>query len=158
MNQLKDGVITTRAATLDDAAAIRVVHLAAAKGPDSLERNNQGVLAWLDSRVPADYVHEMSTECFFVAEISGQIVGFGALHPGKEEITSVYVDPVATRRGVASALVSELEKEAIRRGITALALQAAGGALDFYKKQGYSYIAEPTKGGPLWADMRKELR
>ncbi|MDG1463260.1 MAG: GNAT family N-acetyltransferase [Gammaproteobacteria bacterium] len=146
-----------RSANKKDAPAIRAVHLAAGKGPDSLERNNQSVLMWLEGRVPLDYVNEMSAEHFVVAEVAGQIVGFGALHLDKEEITSVYVDPAFTRRGIASSLVSELEKEALCRGIPTLALQAAGGALLFYEKQGYSYISAPVKGGPLWADMRKQL-
>jgi GNAT superfamily N-acetyltransferase len=149
--------VLIRPASKQDSSAIRRVHLAAAKGPDSLERDNQNVLKWLDSRAPDDYMQEMLIEYFVVAELSNRIVGFAALHLDKEEITSVYVDPLFTRRGIASLLICELEQEALRIGAEALGLQAAGGALIFYEKQGYSYVLPPKKGGPLWADMKKRL-
>jgi GNAT superfamily N-acetyltransferase len=150
--------VQIRTANPTDASAIREVHVAAGKGPDSLERNNANVLKWLDARVPADYLEEMQREQFVVAEIDGQVRGFGAVILAKAEISSVYVDPAYRRQGIASALVAAMEQIAIDNGLFALELQAAGGALTFYEKQGFSYVGEPPKSGPLWAQMRKSLQ
>jgi len=149
--------VLTRRPLADDAAAIRRVHIAAGKGPDSLERDNPNVLKWLDSRTEEDYLDEMKREQFVLAEAGGVVCGFGAINLGKKEITSVYVDPAYTRKGVASALVAEMERIAVDAGLAAVELQAAGGALDFYHKQGFSYVTEPPAEGPKWAQMRKQL-
>jgi len=149
--------VTIRKAVAVDTPAIRDVHVAAGKGPDSLERNNANVLKWLDGRVAADYLEEMQREQFVVAEVDGELRGFGAVILDKAEISSVYVDPDYTRQGIASALVSAMEQIAAAHGLAALELQAAGGALTFYEKQGFSYVSEPPKNGPLWAQMRKSL-
>ena len=62
-----------RKASPADAQQIRDVHVLAGKGPDSLERNNKSVLRWMDERVAADYLQEMQTEVFVVAEIDSQL-------------------------------------------------------------------------------------
>ena len=149
--------VQIRKAKPEDAPAIREVHVAAGKGPDSLERNNANVLRWLDARVADDYLKEMQREQFVVAEVDGRIRGFGAVILTKAEISSVYVDPAYVRRGIASALVAAMERLAANHGLQALELQAAGGALTFYEKQGFTYVGEPPKSGPLWAQMRKSL-
>jgi len=151
-------LLTVRTGTTADAAEIRRVHIAASKGPDSLERDNQNVLAWLDSRVDADYLQEMERDAFVIAETDdGRMIGFGAIDLGKANINSVYTDPEFTRQGVASALVAAMENLAKDAGIDKVTLQAAGGALTFYYKQGFEYVTEPPKDGPLWAEMKKVL-
>jgi N-acetylglutamate synthase-like GNAT family acetyltransferase len=145
-----------RVATSSDLPAIHRVHLRAARGPDSLQRHDPAANAWLDKRSLADYAREMSREHFVVAEEDSRIVGFGALDLDKHEITSVYVDPSFTRRGVGRALVAALERTAAAAGLKELRLQAAGGALVFYEKNGYDYLSRP-KARPAWADMVKEL-
>lgn len=140
-----------------DAQQIRDVHVLAGKGPDSLERNNTFVLQWMEKRVAADYLQAMQTEVFVVAEADNRLCGFGAVNLVKAEITSVYVDPDFTRRGIASRLVGLMELAATDAGLPALELQAAGGALTFYEKQGYVYVTSPATTGPLWAQMRKDL-
>jgi putative acetyltransferase len=141
-----------------DAQQIRDVHVLAGKGPDSLERNNKSVLRWMEKRVAADYLQAMQTEVFVVAELNNRLCGFGAVNLLKAEITSVYVDPDFTRQGIASSLVSLMELAATDAGLPALELQAAGGALTFYEKQGYVYVTSPATTGPLWAQMRKDLK
>ena len=146
-----------RKASSADAQQIRDVHVLAGKGPDSLERNNKLVLQWMEKRVAADYLQAMQTEVFVVAEADNRLRGFGAVNLVKAEITSVYVDPDFTRRGIASRLVGLMELAATDAGLPALELQAAGGALTFYEKQGYVYVTSPATTGPLWAQMRKDL-
>ena len=154
---MRKQLFCVRKARPADAQQIRDVHVLAGKGPDSLERNNKSVLQWMEKRVAADYLQAMQTEVFVVAEIDSQLCGFGAVNLAKAEITSVYVDPDFTRQGIASSLVGLMELAATDAGLRALELQAAGGALTFYEKQGYVYVTSPATTGPLWAQMRKAL-
>jgi len=147
----------TRLATPEDCPDIRRVHLAASKGPDSLERENPNVLKWLDARKDEDYLEEMQKEVFVVAEREDRIVGFGAIDLNSQVIESLFVDPAFTRQGIATQLVALMESLAVEAGLASVELQAAGGALTFYKKSGFEYITQPPKDGPLWAQMRKTL-
>jgi ribosomal protein S18 acetylase RimI-like enzyme len=125
-------------------------------GPDSAHRDARGTRKWLSERTPESYREEMRRCDFVVAEDDSSVVGFGAIDVKKGEITSVYVDPGFTRRGIGSAIVRALETEASRAGLLVVTLHAAGGALDFYKKIGYSYDS-PPRTPPRWATMRKKL-
>ena len=139
-----------------DVGEIHRVHVAAAQGPDSLHRDEADVKAWLAERQPDDYRDEMRTQKFVVAEQDGRVIGFGAIDLGKRTITSVYVQPASTRRGVGRAIVQQLETLAIEAGLDDVTLQAAGGALQFYHKIGYQYVAQP-ENPPTWAEMTKRF-
>lgn len=149
-------MVPLRAARSEDLIAIHRVHRTAATGPDSAHRDDSTTRKWLSERTPESYREEMRSCHFIVAEKDSAIVGFGAIDLSKGEITSVYVDPAFTRRGIGSAIVRELETQASRAGLQEVTLQAAGGALDFYEKIGYLYVS-PAHTRPSWAAMRKQV-
>ncbi len=145
-----------RPADADDLVAIHRIHRSAALGPDSMHRDDSGVKKWLSGRTPDSYRAEMDSCDFVVAEENSVVVGFGAIDIGNGEITSVYVEPAFTRKGIGRAIVGTLEQTARRAGLGSVTLQAAGGALDFYEKIGYSYVS-PPQSRPRWAEMKKQL-
>lgn len=151
-----DGEVTIRNATDADSAAIHRVHYASSTGPDTVNRGDAGVREWLDGRRPEHYLAELRDHPHIVAEVAGRVVGYCALNPAKDEITSVFVDPQYTRRGIGTAMVRHIEQLARERGLARVVLQAAGGALRFYRKIGYQYT-EPQDGEPSWALMHREL-
>lgn len=128
----------------------------AIRGLQTDEPMDKGVAAYLDKREPASYAKEMETECFFVVEDGEQIVGYGALHVPKTEITAVFVDPGHQRRGVGRIILSELEKTARERGLERVQLQAAGTAIVFYLATGYQ-SDPPVEPDAKWALMKKQL-
>ena len=75
-----------------------------------------------------------------VAELDGQPVGIGALFPDKSELDAVYVLPSAVRKGVGTALVREIERIAIERGVKRLHLDASLNAEPFYLATGYEAV------------------
>ena len=75
-----------------------------------------------------------------VAELDGEPVGIGALFPDKSQLDAVYVLPSAARKGVGTALVREIERIAIERGVKQLHLDASLNAEPFYLAMGYEVV------------------
>src|SRR3954469_24742419 len=87
-------------------------------------------------------------ETVYVAEIEGAVCGFVSLRltpyldqdAPYAEITEVYVDPSARRKGVAQALMTFAESQAAKYGATSVHLVPGAdnhGAQAFYKAAGY---------------------
>lgn len=72
-----------------------------------------------------------------VAEIEGDIVGFGEIAPATRELCAVYVSPAKGRIGVGSALLEELETIAGKQGIYEVWLDSSLTAEPFYLAHGY---------------------
>jgi putative acetyltransferase len=80
---------------------------------------------------------------FFMAELEGNPVGCGgvAFENGLAEVKRMYVRPAARGRGVAQAILSRLEAEALRKGMTRLVLEtgdAQRAAMGFYQRAGFT--------------------
>lgn len=123
---------------------------------------------------------ELIPDSFFVAEEDGKIVGlvngpviespyisddlFGQIKSnpdtgGYQSILGIAVNPHYQKRGVASALLTKLEKEAKaceREGIT---LTCKKELISFYEKFGYINrgISDSEHGGVIWYNMIKKL-
>lgn len=84
---------------------------------------------------------------FLLARIDGRAVGCGALRPldaGSGELRRMFVTASARRRGVARALLGELERQAARLGYAALRLETGNRqpeAIALYEAAGYARIA-----------------
>jgi len=76
-------------------------------------------------------------EVFIVAEVEGEIVGFGSIAPAANQIRAVYVDPAAARRGVGAAILSRLEVIAAEHGVKCILVNASLNAEGFYRNNGY---------------------
>ena len=148
-------MVNIRSATEDDYSTIHDVHMDSIKGMSSDERDSPDTDEWIENRTANDLLKEMAAEYFVVAEKNRQIVGFAALHFPKATITSVFVGSSHKHSGVGRALLRELERVAGLAGLPAVRLQAAGSAIDFYKKAGFKSIKESQK--PRWAEMKKKL-
>ena len=64
-------------------------------------------------------------------------MGIGALVVKNSELRACYVAPRATRKGVGSALVAEIERIAREHGLTCLRVDSSTTAEAFYAAQGY---------------------
>ena len=79
----------------------------------------------------------------FVALQGEAVVGF-AEYTENNEIIAVYVHPRFTRQGFGSQLLSKIEDDAQRRGLTYLKATATITAKPFYEKHGYDVLHETT--------------
>jgi len=76
----------------------------------------------------------------FVDELDGIIRGFAELEDNGH-IGAVYVHADYQREGIASALLGEIEKEAVARGATCLSTEASITARPFFEKCGFETVA-----------------
>jgi putative acetyltransferase len=102
-------------------------------------------------------------ELCYVAEREGEIVGFGSIVPALSELRAVYVCPDVGRCGVGTAILRELERVAVVRGLSELHMDASINAEAFYRRNGYQTIElaehRMSNGGRMaCVKMRKSLR
>ena len=76
-------------------------------------------------------------EIRLIAELDGEPVGLGALVTANAELRACYVVPEASRRGIGTALVAEIERIAAESGLERLELIASLNAEAFYASLGY---------------------
>jgi putative acetyltransferase len=148
--------VQIREAKTADCDAIYKVHVKAINGLPRGAPGSAGVQEWLTTRKPSVYEQEMQGETVVVVEDDGEIVGWGALSIPRAEITNVFVDPVHHRRGVGTAILTELEAVAQASGLTAVQLKATGTAIDFYLATGYR-SDKPITADADWALMKKSV-
>jgi N-acetylglutamate synthase-like GNAT family acetyltransferase len=153
--------VKIRPATQTDIEAIHVVHVTTMQrlqetDAQPSEEGRKGVEAFIASRSPDDIAAELLEQRFVVAEVDGEIAGFGALDIPKTEISMVFVSPVHQREGIGHTLLTELESIASRAGLEAVKLQATGTAIGFYLKNGYQ-SDPPVKPDARWAIMMKKV-
>lgn len=79
-------------------------------------------------------------EMVLVAEISGEVCGFGAVCAAEGHLRALYVHPAFGRRGVGSAILSRLESLAIAKGAAQLRLDASLNAEAFYHNRGFEAV------------------
>jgi putative acetyltransferase len=80
----------------------------------------------------------------FVEENNGTIRGFAELEDNGR-IGAVYVHADYQGKGIASALLEEIEKEAASRGITCLSTEASITGQPFFTKRGFQTVACPGR-------------
>jgi ribosomal protein S18 acetylase RimI-like enzyme len=119
-------------------------------------------------------------DSFYVAEKNGEIVGLingPVIHQpfitddlfsdlktnpssgGHQSILGVAVAPLFQKRGVASALLAHLEREAKLHNRETITLTCKKDLIGFYEKQGYHNlgVSESEHGGVTWYNMIKRI-
>ena len=138
-------LIKIRIATLNDAKSILKVHYDAVHKIASKDYSREILDDWsapvTDKRInDTKKKLQAGRITFVVAEINGEIIGFGAIVPKDYEIRAVYVLPKAKRKGVGTALLRKLEGIAKQNNIKKLNLESSITAEKFYNKSGYKSL------------------
>ncbi|MDZ8079330.1 MAG: GNAT family N-acetyltransferase [Nostoc sp. DcaGUA01] len=142
MPEIVKSNIKVRCCLPSDAESVLKVHRAAIHGTASLCYPKEIIQDWASPITPskikafADNT-VIGEETRIVAEINGQIVGFGAIVVSNSELRAVYVSPSFGRSGVGTAILQELEHLARERGLSELHLNASLNAEPFYQVNGY---------------------
>lgn len=79
-----------------------------------------------------------------VAEIDGDIVGFGELLTEKNQLGAVYVASKAISQGVGRAIMECLEEMAKKKNVEYLHMESSVTAFPFYKRLGF-YVIEHSR-------------
>jgi GNAT superfamily N-acetyltransferase len=86
-----------------------------------------------------------------VALLGTRVVGFATARPTGDalELDDLFVDPDVRRRGIATALVREVERQARAAGVTRVDVTANEHALAFYGSVGFTAVGTvATRFGP----------
>jgi GNAT superfamily N-acetyltransferase len=97
----------------------------------------------------------------FVAEIGDRIVGFATIvaHDGNDaELEGLFVEPADWRKGIGTALVRQIEREAHAWGASRLHVIANRNVRGFYEASGFTTVGEQkTLLGPVALLMVKPV-
>lgn len=137
--------ITYARGTEADATGIMDVHYAAVSRTARLHYHDEVIENW--SR-PTDLERIERTaqairggkELFVVAHKGAQVVGFGSIVPGNQELRGLYVHPLVGRRGVDTRILAMLEELAAESEMTEINLDASVNAEQFYAKHGFDVV------------------
>jgi putative acetyltransferase len=89
---------------------------------------------------PIDFSERLGKRVSFVAEeAEGRLIGFIQYDP-PDRVDMTYVHPEFQRRGVASALLAELEREARDRGARVLHVEASITGRPFFEARGFAVL------------------
>ena len=80
-----------------------------------------------------------------VAEINGQVVGWGAIRGDRLE--GLYTDPDFAGRGIGTELLNKLEVLMRTYGIRTIRAEASSNAEGFYLRRGYEPLGPPLGAG-----------
>ncbi|WP_405113410.1 GNAT family N-acetyltransferase [Paenibacillus sp. FSL K6-1217] len=138
------------------------VRLASATDAEALSRLNQEFNGG-EPRPPAqiiEHLHTNRNECIALAELNGIIVGFGCAQSLYSfcyeepfgEITELYVQDAARRKGAARAIIACLEEELRERGVRRVKVLTGrrnAAAIRTYEQCGYVKDDEQMLEKPL---------
>ena len=135
--------ISIREMRPEDARSFLEVHHAAVREIASRDYVPSIIESWAPLPITEEAVERLlanpEKEIRVIAEMGGEIVGIGALVLEAGELRACYVAPAATRKGVGSVLVHEIEQIAQRHGVTHLHLVSSTTAEPFYRALGYQF-------------------
>lgn len=109
-----------RTAAIDDLAGIARAHTASIQVLCASFYSADQIEAWTTPLVPAIYASALEDETVVVADVGGEIAGFGILDPARGEVHAVYVHPAYAGLGVGSALLARMESIARKNGVDRL--------------------------------------
>lgn len=135
--------IKVRSMTDQDAAFVLQIHYDAVHIGASEHYPEHKLDRWsppLHEDSVEDFLFNPDNEIRVVAEMDGEIVGFGCLVVEENELRACYVSPKCERRGVGQALVAHIEKSAREAGLSYLQVTSSLNAEAFYEAQGYSLL------------------
>src|SRR5687768_851355 len=132
-------IVTVRPLGVNEEQTFLEIHTRSVRGLAAPYYTSGVIDAWIlpiTDKTLADLSRNPDGEIRLIAELDGEPVGLGALVVGNEELRACYVVPEAARKGVGTALVSEIERIARQHCLTRLELLASLNAEPFYTSLG----------------------
>ena len=132
--------VTVRPLRADEARTFLQIHSRSIRGLAAGHYPPEVIEAWtvpLTDEILRAFLDNPDHEIRLVAELNGEPAGIGALVVASSELRACYVAPEASRQGVGTALVAEIERLARHSGLQELELLASVNAEPFYSSLGY---------------------
>src|SRR4051812_26516505 len=103
-----------RAATSRDVPAIMALHTASILTLCRSYYSSEQLTLWTTELGGLSYASLLTSHTVIVDERDGKVCGFGVFDPRSSLINATYVEPTDVRRGVGSALMTEMMASARR--------------------------------------------
>jgi N-acetylglutamate synthase-like GNAT family acetyltransferase len=144
--------VTIRRATPADCEAILAAHVASIRELCAPDYRPEEIEAWAGPKRAEDYLAPMRDNDFVVAEVRGELAGFGELivgpaagiPQGEAELRGLYIHPRHARQGVGRAIVAYLQEEALARGAARWFVRVTITAEPFYRRMGFISMQRET--------------
>ena len=128
----------------DDVDALIDIFRASVRQVARRDYSEEQVLAWAPDAIDRrGWVEQYAGRPAWVAEIEDRPVGFSDLEPDGH-LDMMFVHPDHQGRGVASALLAEVENAARHLGIDCLHTEASITARPFFERRGFQLLAPQT--------------
>ena len=100
--------------------------------------------AFTPDAMPANYRRALEENPFFVFEAreKGQLAATGFLDVREQSVEAIFTLPGCEGRGYASAILTAIKQEALRRGIRTLTLSSTPNAAGFYLRHGFTRLRD----------------
>lgn len=144
-----------RQAQSDDAKAISQVIVAAVRESNGQDYPASVIESVVAHFTPGRVIELLKKRLVFVALLNDEIIGTGALDG--HAVRSLFIAPQQQRKGVGQALMRQIEKAALERGIEALLVPSSLTAESFYAHLGYHVVREQLQGEERTIIMTKRL-
>lgn len=154
-------MIIIRPATSDDLAEITELFYQTITLVNSKDYDPRQIESWAaNAKNTHGWLQRIREQYFIVAELKGQIVGFGSL-ANDGYLDLMYAHHAFQGQGIASRLITNLEEKAHVWNLTSLYSDVSITARPFFEKQGYAVEQEQAKevNGVIFRNflMRKKL-
>jgi len=134
--------IDIRRARVEEARPIGILFRDSVRTISRRDYSQAQVEAWAPETVDLEHWAERIRQIYFiVAVLDGEIAGFAGLY-GTDHLDLLYVGKDHQSRGVASALLGDIEREARARGAVRLATEASLTARPFMERRGFRIVRQ----------------
>ncbi|OQR32375.1 GNAT family N-acetyltransferase [Pseudomonas sp. T] len=147
--------LTIRQTRSDDATAISQVIVAAVRESNGQDYPASVIESVVANFTPARVIELLEQRLVFVALLGSEIVGTGALDGNT--VRSLFIAPQQQRKGIGQALMGQIEKAALQRGVETLLVPSSLTAESFYALLGYRVVREQLHGEERTLIMNKPL-
>ena len=107
--------------------------------------SKEQIAAWAPEILDREkWLHSLSNNITYVAEISGNIVGFGDANKDGY-LDRLYTHKDFQGKGIATAILKKLEEELKKLGITEVFTEASITAKPFFERHGYDLVRSQEK-------------
>ena len=139
---IESSLIEIRLARLGEAPPIGILFRDTVRTVNRRHYSQAQVEAWAPDEVdPEHWAARIQRLYFIVALRHGELAGFAGLH-GDDDLDLMYVGKDHQGRGVASALLADIEREARVRGAKRLATEASLTARPFMERRGFKIVTQ----------------
>lgn len=129
--------IRIRRATQHDREALCEIQVSAIRQLGRTCYSEDELEAWSHGLTPQRYEKPISEHHVIVAESRSTVVAFGTLDCTTGKVIAVYVRPCCARQGIGARALTELLREARKRGLQEVHCESSLCAAAFYQNAGF---------------------